>query len=163
MIKVIDNFLNKKEFEDIQNSIVNNTYFPWYFSEYTDYLNEKGLDKSKYMHTFYENYNANSNYYNLLLPIIEKLKCKSLIKIKINSTNYSTKLFEGSYHTDTKYDSTTAVYYLNTNNGYTKFKKNNKIIKSIENRIVIFNSNLEHLGTNTTNTKRRLVLNFNYF
>ena len=115
------------------------------------------------MHTFYENYNPNSNYFNLLLPIIEKLKCKSLIKIKINSTNYSTKLFEGSYHTDTKYDCTTAVYYLNTNNGYTKFKKNNKIIKSIENRMVIFNSNLEHLGTNTTNTKRRLVLNFNYF
>ena len=29
--------------------------------------------------------------------------------------------------------------------------------------MVIFNTDTEHLGTTTTNAKRRVVLNFNYF
>ena len=97
MFKVIDDFLDKKVFKEIQESILENTYFPWYFSDYTDYLGEKGLDKGKYIHTFYENNNSNSKHYNLLLPIIEKLKCVSLIKIKINSTNCSNEITEGTY------------------------------------------------------------------
>jgi|TARA_R100001460_G_scaffold84524_1_gene125855 hypothetical protein len=164
MFKVIDNFLDKTIFKEIQKGILENSYFPWYFSEYNDYFGEKGLDKSKYIHTFYENNNSNSKQYNLLLPIIEKLKCLSLIKIKINSTNYSNKIIEGTYHIDNEYKGTkTAVYYLNTNDGYTKFKKNKKKINSVENRMIVFDSNLEHLGTNTTNAKRRVVLNINYF
>ena len=164
MFKVIDDFLDKKVFKEIQESILENTYFPWYFSDYTDYLGEKGLDKGKYIHTFYENNNSNSKHYNLLLPIIEKLKCVSLIKIKINSTNCSNEITEGTYHVDNKHKgTTTAVYYINTNNGYTKFKKNKKKINSVENRMVIFDSSLKHLGTNTTNAKRRVVLNINYF
>ena len=87
-----------------------------------------------------------------------------IIKIKINSTNYSNKIIEGTYHVDNKHKgTTTAVYYINTNDGYTKFKKNKKKINSVENRMIVFDSNLEHLGTTTTNAKRRLVLNFNYF
>ncbi len=164
MFKIIDNFLNKESFNKIQDSILNNCFFPWYFSEYNDYFGEKGLDKSKYIHTFYEKNNSNSKHYDLLLPIIEKLKCVSLIKIKINSTNYSDKIIEGTYHVDNEYKGTkTAVYYLNTNDGYTKFKKNKKKINSVENRMIVFDSNLEHLGTNTTNAKRRVVLNINYF
>jgi hypothetical protein len=164
MFKVIDNFLNKENFKTIQNSVLNNSFFPWYFSNYTDYFGEKGLDKGKYTHTVYENNNSNSKYYDLLLPTIEKLKCVSLINIKLNSTNYAEKIIEGTYHVDNKYRNTkTAIYYLNTNNGYTKFKENKKKINSVENRIIIFNSSLEHLGTNTTNDKRRVVLNFNYY
>ena len=162
-MKVIDNFLDKESFEKIKNSIVNNPFFPWYFSEFTDYLNEKGLEKSKYIHTFYRQNKPNSQHYDLLLPFLEKLNCTSLIKIKLNSTSHSTKLIEGTYHCDFTFKCKTAVYYLNTNDGYTKFQKDNKIIQSIENRMVIFNSNLKHLGTNTTDSKRRLVLNFNYF
>tara|TARA_X000001382_G_C3041682_1_gene138079 strand:- start:8 stop:496 length:489 start_codon:yes stop_codon:yes gene_type:complete len=162
-MKVIDNFLDKESFEKIKNGIVNNTYFPWYFSEFTDYLNEKGLEKNKYIHTFYRQNKPNSQHYDLLLPFLEKLNCTSLIKIKLNSTSHSTKLIEGTYHCDFTFKCKTAVYYLNTNDGYTKFQKDNKIIQSIENRMVIFNSNLKHLGTNTTDSKRRLVLNFNYF
>ena len=164
MFKIIDNFLDKTIFKEIQKGILENSYFPWYFSEYNDYFGEKGLDKGKYIHTFYENNISNSKHYDLLLPIIEKLKCVSLIKIKINSTNYSDKIIEGTYHVDNEYKGTkTAVYYLNTNDGYTKFKENKNKINSIENRMVVFDSNLKHLGTNTTNSKRRVVLNFNYY
>jgi len=57
----------------------------------------------------------------------------------------------------------TAVYYLNDNNGYTLFEKNNKKVMSKENRIVIFDAQMRHTGTNTTNQKKRVVLNLNYF
>ena len=50
---------------------------------------------------------------------------------------------------------------MNTNNGYTLFK--NKKINSVENRIVLFNSDESHSSTNTTDCKSRIVINFNYF
>ena len=163
MFKVIDNFLDDKNFEILENNILKNTYFPWFFSEYTDYKGEKGLNKGKYLHTFYEYNNQNSSYFKLLLPLIEKLKCISLIRIKIDSNSCTNKIIEGNYHVDYPHKSITAIYYLNTNDGYTKFKKNKKKINSVKNRMVIFDSDKEHLGTTTTNAKRRVVLNFNYF
>ena len=55
----------------------------------------------------------------------------------------------------------TAILYINTNNGWTRFKKGARV-KSIANRIVIFDSNLEHSGVTCTDEKRRVVMNFNY-
>jgi len=163
MFKVIDNFLDDKNFKILENNILKNNFFPWFFSDHTDYLGEKNSDKGKYLHTFYEYNNSNSNYFKLLLPLIEKLKCVSLIRIKIDSNICTNEIIEANYHVDHPHKATTAIYYLNTNDGYTKFKKNKKKINSVKNRMVIFDSNKEHLGTTTTNAKRRIVLNLNYF
>ena len=56
---------------------------------------------------------------------------------------------------------TSAIFYLNTNNGYTKFE-DGTIISSIENRLVTFPSTMLHTGTSCTDTKYRLVLNLVY-
>jgi hypothetical protein len=53
------------------------------------------------------------------------------------------------------------VYYINTNNGWTEFKKGGKV-KSVENRMLIFDSSLEHMGVTCTDQKSRVVINFNY-
>ena len=68
-----------------------------------------------------------------------------------------------SYHVDYRNNPTvkTAILYINTNNGCTKFKEHGKV-KSVENRIVIFDSNLEHQGVTCTDQKRRVVSYF-YF
>ena len=129
MFKVIDNFLDDKNFETLENNILKNNFFPWFFSDHTDYLEEKNLNKGKYLHTFYEYNNSNSNYFKLLLPLIEKLKCISLIRIKIDSNSCTNKIIEGNYHVDYPHKSITAIYYLNTNDGYTKFKKNKNLIR----------------------------------
>tara|TARA_Y100000004_G_scaffold128339_1_gene144524 strand:- start:167 stop:661 length:495 start_codon:yes stop_codon:yes gene_type:complete len=164
MFKVIDNFLDKKTFKKIQEGILDNESFPWYFGPVLDYVGEKGFDKSQFVHIFYNNNSPNSKNLELLLPIIKKLQCISLVRIKANSNYYTNKIIEGTYHIDNKHkETTTAIYYLNTNDGYTKFKINKKKIHSVENRMVIFNTDTEHLGTTTTNAKRRVVLNFNYF
>ena len=56
---------------------------------------------------------------------------------------------------------TTAVLYMNTCNGWTQFKKGGKV-KSVANRMVIFDNNLLHAGVTCTDEKRRIVVNFNY-
>ena len=165
MFKVIDNFLDENNFKILENEIFKNPFFPWYYSAYIDFKkNEEQPHKFQFNHVFYDKNTPNSNYYDVLIPLIEKLKCFSLIKIKANITWYSDKIYEGVYHVDhSRPDAKTAVFYLNTNNGYTKFKKNKKKINSVKNRMLIFDSGLEHLGTNTTDTKNRVVLNLNYF
>ncbi len=64
-----------------------------------------------------------------------------------------------------KYKWNTAIFYINTNNGKTLIKENNKIkeISSLENRVVIFDGRLKHAGTTCTDAKNRIVINLNYF
>ena len=57
--------------------------------------------------------------------------------------------------------SLTAIFYINTNNGYTYFEDGQKI-ESIENRMVMFPSNIPHAGATCTDEDRRVVLNLNY-
>ena len=47
-------------------------------------------------------------------------------------------------------------------NGKTIFASGEEI-SSVENKMIVFPSNLKHAGTTHTDTKYRLVLNLNYF
>ena len=170
MFKVVDNFLDKEDFMKLQHHMLVEKFFPWYFQDTKDFEVDEDLNQYQFTHTFYKNYQPFvapflqfSNYFSLLEPLLKKLKVKSLIKVKANLNPYSPKLYKGHFHTDTPFNSLTAIYYLNENNGYTLFEKNNKKVKSEENRIVIFDAKMKHVGTNTTNRKKRVVLNLNYF
>ena len=57
---------------------------------------------------------------------------------------------------------TTAIFYVNTNNGYTKFE-DETIVESVANRVVTFPANMKHTGTSCTDEKTRVIINFNYF
>ena len=50
---------------------------------------------------------------------------------------------------------------MNTNNGWTEFKSGIKV-NSIANRMLIFDSKYEHVGVTSTDSNRRVVLNFNF-
>ena len=56
---------------------------------------------------------------------------------------------------------TTAIYYLNTNNGYTEFEDGTKI-ESIANRFFLFDGAIKHASTTTTNALARFNINFNF-
>ena len=56
---------------------------------------------------------------------------------------------------------TTSILYLNTNNGWTAIKGYGKV-ERVANRMVIFDSNLQHSGVTCTDKNRRVVINFNY-
>ena len=50
---------------------------------------------------------------------------------------------------------------MNTNNGYTTFKDGTKV-DSVANRMIIFDSELDHTGTTCTDQKSRVIINFNF-
>jgi len=44
-----------------------------------------------------------------------------------------------------------------------EFESNGMKVNSVENRLIIFDSNEKHRAVTTTDTSRRVVINFNYF
>jgi hypothetical protein len=64
---------------------------------------------------------------------------------------------------DKHFECKTAIYYVNTNNGYTLIDSKKRIKVGCEaNKILIFNSNIEHAMVSQTDTSRRVVINLNY-
>jgi hypothetical protein len=161
MVKVFKNILKKEEADYLEDRFTFNN-FPWFITR--GIVNEN-IDKDyQFNHIFYTNFRINSDFFNLLEPILNVLKPTSLIRIKANLVPKESKITKHKMHTDLP-DSTnykTAVYYVNTNNGCTLFKNNKKII-SEKNKLVVFNGDVEHGSTTCTNKDYRVVLNFNYF
>jgi len=159
-MKVYNNFLPKEEFLEIKNFMTGN-YFPWYVQN--SVVNEKD-NNFQLTHLFYNNCIINSDLFKILNVFLKKINPLCIIRIKANLLTKTEKIIEHEMHTDFQSDSTknitTGIFYINTNNGYTKFK--NKKIESIENRYVSFNSNELHTGTTCTDENYRIVINFNY-
>jgi len=169
MIEIIDNFLNFDVFKEMQEIVFSN-YFPWHWSKIlsdADYKKSASMD-SKYnyqlFHILYANHRICSDFYESFIPVLEALGIRSLIRMKFNLNPITSNIIKHGFHCDYVYDgSKTAVLYFNTNDGYTEFEKEKKIVESLENRIVIFDSKLRHTGTTCTNDSKRIVLNLNYF
>jgi hypothetical protein len=161
-IRVKDNYLSEKDHQSLYNGITS-PYFPLFFNSFKTFEDDPDLEDFQFVHSFYDSFSRNSNAFSLLDPLLKKVNPQSLVRIKLNLNPYSQKLIVGTYHQDQPFKCKAAIYYLNTNNGYTLFKKREKKIKSVKNRIIFFDANETHLGTNSTDCKNRLVLNLNYF
>jgi len=174
-IKIIDNFLLKNELIKLQSHILTNE-FPWFYQDKV-VGNEEGEKESpdnfQFVHNIYYLNKPNSSIYSQLIePLFvrkleKQLSLGALIRIKSNLT-FKTKTINEilPYHCDFPEPqfkkSFTAVYYLNTNNGYTKFEDGTKI-ESVENKFVIFPTYLKHTNATTSDTKIRVVIVFNFF
>ena len=160
-VKIINNFLDPKDFISLAQLFFepfNN--FPWFLSTVNG-PNPFVKDTCfQFVHTFFHDKKINSAFFKNLFLILERLKPKSLIRIKANLLTKSSKIIEHGYHIDYK-NCTTAIFYINSNDGYTKFK-NGPLITSKENTLIKFNSNLEHTGSTCTDQNVRVVINFNY-
>ena len=158
--EVIDNFLPKDEFIKLQSLILGNE-FSWY---YNDYIINDGREESNYQFTHLFFWTESKSAHSIkLMPLLNKLGIKEgqLFKLKAN-LNVKTPNHEyGGYHTDGYKNKITSIFYINTNNGWTEFKDGTKV-ESVENRMLVFDSNLEHTGVSCTDQKRRVLFNFNY-
>ena len=158
-MKIINNFLNKKIHEEMKDLLFSGD-FPWY---YNDVVAGKLDDKNFFFsHTLFKQEKINSAYFNFFIkPILEKIQCKKLIRAKINCYTKSQKKMKSAFHVDQVDNHTVLLYNVNTNNGYTLFKKNNKKIYSLENSLIIFNGNEKHCSVNQTDKKLRINININ--
>ena len=159
MIEVIDNFLEEDVFKEIEKILMGDK-FPWFFNDFKN--DDDDINNFQFTHTVVRgNGNIESKFIQYMKPFFDKLNIKKIFRIKINLTTRTEKLFNHLYHTDVSFQCTTAIFYINSNNGKTKFKKGEEV-NSVANRMVIFNSNLEHAATSHSDEKTRVVINFNY-
>ncbi len=166
-VVVMDNFLPEYQFKSLKNILLS-LHFPWYFNpSITE--GDRGTDtKYQFFHVLYDlksDYNGGTeklgeveSFMNL---IGYKLNATKLYRIKVNLRPKSFFNRGAGYHVDGYKCSHTAIFYINTNNGYTEFKNGTKV-KSVENRIVCFPSNLMHRGYTCSDELRRVLINFNY-
>ena len=155
-MKIKDNFLTETSFKKIYETF-HLRNFPWYFLPYKVYPND---DKHQFYHVFTNKGKIYSKYFDVLHPILKDLGATKIVRIKANLTLKQNENFQSDMHIDFK-NCKTAIFYLNTNNGFTLFEKGEKVL-SKENRLVEFDSNLRHCAVDCTDTKYRIVINFNY-
>ena len=159
-MKVQDNFLDKESFNNIQSLMMGND-FDWY---YNTVITEEKFNRKEFQftHIFYLDGSPRTSY-SVVDPIVKKINPFCLVRVKANLLTMTPKIKEYDFHTDykNKKNLTTAIFYVNTCNGYTLFKDGKKI-ESVANRLVSFDSGLEHTGTSCSDENIRVVINFNY-
>ena len=173
-MNIQDNFLNEEEFTKIKEILSpdGTCLLPWVFTS----INSKSIfgagrilpdDKYNYYisHLFYDYHNGigqvTSPFFKMMDPLLAKLQPRSLMRIKANVYFWKDKFIEHGYHIDFPVDSTTAIFYANTNNGYTKFE-DGTIVESVANRVVTFPTLTRHTSVNQTDEAYRIVINCNY-
>ena len=159
-MKIYKNFLNKKDFNNIKDFLMNRR-LPWYFENVVN--RGEGQKYGQLSYTFVLEggiLNVPQIDFDILKPLLKKIKYKKITRIKANLGLKDSRIVEHAFHTDQP-EGTTGILYINENNGYTKFETGKKI-KSVENTYVEFDSTLKHTGTTCTDSARRIVLNINY-
>ena len=172
--EILDNFLPNDQFETLQKFILSKK-FPWHFNEYIHPTVEE-IFNFQFVHMFYSDLESPpfplSQYQKKVSPIVDILDPLKLNRIKANLIPITPEIIKDQFHTDVGAPSvrhvseymkkwTTAIFYINTNNGYTELE-DGTIIESIANRLVKFPANTNHRGTSCTDQRVRVVINFNY-
>jgi hypothetical protein len=148
-LKVLDNYLKWKVFDDLIDDIEHYTKNSW---------------------TFTTNLNSNSKegdyQFSCELPsnsfLLKPFNLNNIIRAKINFFGrYETNKGLGM-HRDLLDDDnySTAIFYLNTNNGGTRFE--NDFVQSVANRLVLFDGPLYHETVVQTDSNIRMLFNINY-
>lgn len=165
-MKIIDNWMDPISFRKIQSFFLGSNC-PWFFQTIIDGKEDLDkIDRFQFTHIYVLDGEIRDPQFHNILDSFERLQTNTYIKVKANLVTRTEKVRKNSFHKDLfEHEITplnyTAVYYLNTNNGFTLFKTGEKV-KSKENRMLIFPSGMEHTGTTCTNQKARVVLNFNF-
>jgi uncharacterized protein YecE (DUF72 family) len=171
-MNVVDNFLDKSEYNHIIGSTVTQQ-FPWYFN--SKKIDDVNIDYNfQFVHNVIQNGKIDSPVtFEVLKPLLNKLKPKGLIRIKLNLTTKTSKIIKYPLHRDInvkdekdieqlkKDNYKVAIFYMNSNNGYTYFE-NKKKVKSVANRLLKFDNIMNHSGTTCTDENQRVVININY-
>jgi hypothetical protein len=164
-MQVLDHFLERTAFLRLR-AAVEAPGFPWVAERIlsSGYGELDSADNRQAVHGLYlrkGGREVRSDRFELLRPVLERLQPVELIKAKLNRTAHKDRHIEYGLHVDTRRPgATTAILYLNTNNGYTLFEGGDKVT-SMANRLVLFDAAHRHTGASCTDADWRWVLNVN--
>ena len=168
-IEIVDNFLSDywadtyvKIFDGKQGKGGRN--FPWFFSN--DLNGVERMGNYYFNHQVILNYKVQSDQW---LPIFEPListigiSFNNVWRLKVNLYPRTQRRVHHSTHIDYQPNSglRTCLYYINTNNGVTIFD-GKKTVKSIKNRIALFDGSIPHHSTTLTDVNYRCSINIDY-
>jgi|TARA_R100001594_G_scaffold70571_1_gene104954 hypothetical protein len=156
-MKIIDNFLSDNNFKKIQELFMSPD-FPYYFN--STVADETDTNNFYFTHTIYDKNIVNSDYYKTLDPLLTKLDTMFLRRVKVNCYTRSEKIIKHKAHKDYEISHKGAILSLNTCNGGTYVGK--KFIKSVANRILLFDPSVFHSSTNCTDQQARFNININW-
>ena len=177
MIEVRDEFLPKDIFKKLKEDIVYKDSFPWFLNKVLDISTEGSYigrtscdedDNRQFCYLFYKTDQDKlkdrphmGRELEIVIPLIQQYEFSHnqkyfLLHVKANLNIRTPKNIEHGFHRDHPWRGKTSVFYLNDNDGYTKFQE------SKANRAVIFDSPELHTGCTPTDTYARYVINLNW-
>lgn len=159
--EVIDNVLPPQIFEGIQNLFLSNT-FGWFYQSAVTGQQHSELESFYFANHLYKDCMPQNDAFNVVVPILQLLKPKALIRIKTNLYPNMGREVINEPHADYEFSHCGAIFYINTNNGYTILEDGTKI-ESVANRLLKFDPSKPHQSTHCTDQKVRVNINFNYF
>ena len=167
--RIIDDFISENDLVKIEQNVLQASIFKAYestaFQESDDVYDV--MMNRVFFSPFYDSRTkpiCDQEYLPYFYPIIDRIpNLKVLLRVSLNLTFATPEPNVSQFHIDNYiHNSFTNIFYLNSNNGGTKFEKSGDVVQSQRNRLVMFPSFLKHAAVNTTDTKLRWVLNINY-
>ena len=167
-VEIVDDFLSSYYADRLVDALsgikVGEGMFPWTFTN--------GLNGKNYPGNFYFTQVLISNskrypneFIELFYPILNQLQVPldDVWRLKANLYPFTHRRVHHLPHTDYEPDQgiTTALYYVNTNNGVTIFD-GKKTIKSKKNRVALFDGSNKHHSTTATDCNYRCTINIDY-
>ena len=161
--EIIDNFLPKDEFNNLNDAM--NKDMPWFYLDSVATPEDNGKTNNSYYYFFHLLYSESmpcSPSFDIVVPLLNALKMKALMRVKANLYPSTKKIIQHDSHVDFPYKHKGALFSINTCDGCTVLDDGTRI-DSVANRLLLFDSSKEHSSTTCTNDKVRMNININYF
>lgn len=167
-VQVFDNVLSESDFKKVYDTVTSSGCNGWTMGKtvHDELLPEGENQQLQFVKLMFSDIDMlASPELEELKPLFTFLDAYKLLRVKVNVLGMDTEIKETGYHLDINglgYENIKiAVFYLNTNNGYTK-TKGGQIVESVRNRVAILDNTTYHTGTNATDTQYRIVINVVY-
>ena len=148
--KIEDNFIDRILFSSIRDTLIGDTFF-WF---YNDFVNYRPCDGYKFTNEIIKDSNLTNyyflNYLNMIKPVLEKISHKKLHSVRFNlflKTIKPEKYIINNYKKNTK----VAILFANNTDGGIEI--DNAFIKSTENQLISFDSDVEYKIVTPTDIK----------
>ena len=147
---IINNLIDPVLFSSIRDTLTGDTFF-WF---YNDFVNYRPCDGYKFTNEIIKNSNlthpAFINYLHMIKPVLEKITHKKLHSVRVN---LFTQTLEPQKYLINNHKPNTKVAILFANNTDGGIEIDNTVIKSTENQLVSFNSDVEYKVVTLTQDK----------
>lgn len=164
-MKVIDNFLDKQTFLELQKYVMSNE-ISWRYASSSVYQDD---GHEQFFHPVYMAPNKSESFDRICIPILQKLDgFVVLLRAKMNMSLKKAEVSKKGLHVDIEEAKQyynimkTSIFYFNASDGPTFFESGKKV-DCVENRLITFPMGTRHCGSYATDADRRIVLNLNWF